>query len=186
VTGFSPAVVDFQDMLLRLLPPGRAWNRDPTSTMGALALGLAAEFWRLDGRGMDLIEEADPRTTNQMITDWERICGLPDRAVPRPTTLAARQAAVVDRLVSVATQTDADFIALVARLGYSATITHHTPFAADIGTADSPVYDGASVFWWEVNITVPIGTATPLVLVEHAVTRQAQSHTLVTFNYIFV
>ncbi|MGI8839774.1 MAG: YmfQ family protein [Caulobacteraceae bacterium] len=176
----------YQDALLRMLPPGKAWPRDPASTMGLLALGLADEFARLDQRGLDLIEEADPRTTLELLGDWETTAGLPDPAVAPPVALDHRRAVLHDRLVNLAGQSAADYVALALRFGYPATVTVHTPFAADVSHADDPLYDDLSRFWWELNVTVPIGTVTPLVLLEHAVRRVNQLHTFVTFNYFSV
>ncbi len=153
--------------------------------MPAARRGLADEFARLDARGLRLIEEADPRTTVELLPDWERLCGLPDPAIPPPIGTAARRAAIASRLVSVAGQSTADYIDVVALFGYAATITVPTPFAADVSAADDALYDTASRFWWIVNVTVPTGTATPIVLLEHAIKRQAQIHTYVTFNYLF-
>lgn len=172
--------------LQQLLPPGLAWPRDPASQLGLLCLAFGDEFARIDGRALDLIEEAYPDTTDEMLPDWERVAGLPDPAIPAPVTRADRLAALAARLTEDAGQSDDDYIALIAGFGYAAAITHHTPFAAGVGYAGAPLYVTSSIFWWEVNITVPVGTATPLVLVEHAVRRRAQLHTYPTFNYIFV
>ena len=170
-------------MLRQLLPPGAAWSRDPASKMGALMLALAQEPARLDARALDLIEEADPRTTNEILSDWERVAGLPDPNIPAPTTLAARQTALLDRLVSRGGLAQADFINLIGRFGYAATITTHTPFAAGVGYAGGLLYDTPSIFWWAVNVTVPVGTVTPIGALENAVRRQAPDHTYPTFNY---
>lgn len=181
-----PNSAQYQDVLLRLLPPGKAWTRDPGSTMAALALGLADEFARLDARALDLIEEADPRTTVELLQDWEQTAGLPDPAIPAPVTLDDRHAALATRLISVAGQTDADYLALVAPFGYPVSIVTHTPFSAGVGFAGGALYDAVSIFWWEMDINVPIGTTTPVILLEHAVRRVNQLHTFVTFNYLFV
>jgi uncharacterized protein YmfQ (DUF2313 family) len=174
----------YQDQLLRLLPPGLAWNRDPASNTGLLALGLADEFARIDGRFADLEAEAIPATADETIPDWFAAFGLPDPAIPAPEGLPAQQTAIVDRLTSRGLQTGAFYIALAAVYGYRATITNHVPFAADVGSADSPLYDQLSIFWWEMNVTVPEGTATPIVALEHAVRRVMQLHLYVTFNYV--
>lgn len=174
----------YQDQLLRLLPPGFAWNRDPASNMGLLALGLADEFARLDCRGLDLIEEAYPNTTDELMPDWMRVAGLPDPNIPAPVTLADQQIALVDRLTSRGNQNASFYIALAALYGYPATITNHVPFCADVGCADGLLYDTLSIFWWVMNVTVPPGTTTPIVALENAARRNMQLHLYVTFNYI--
>ena len=147
---------------------------------------MGDEFARLDARALVLIQEAYPDTTNEMLTDWERVAGLPDPAIPAPVAYADRIAALLDRLTGIAGQSADDYTDLAEAYGYAVTITNHQPFCADISHADDPLYDGVSVFWWVMNVTVPIGTVTPIVLLEHAIRRRIQSHTYVTFNYIFV
>jgi len=174
-------------MLQQLAPPGKAWPRDPDSQLGALCLGFGDEFARLDARALDLIEEAYPNTTDEMLPDWERVAGLPDPAIPAPADVPTRRAALVARLTEADGQNAADYIRMIAdAFGYAATITNHIPFCADVAHADDYLYDTLSIFWWEVNVTVPIGTTTPIVALEHAVRRRAQLHTYPTFNYIFV
>jgi uncharacterized protein YmfQ (DUF2313 family) len=173
----------YADQLLQLAPPGKAWPRDRGSMLGLLCLAFGDEFGRLDARALRLIEEADPRTTNEMLADWERFTALPDPAIPTPVTLGDRRAALATRLLSRGDPRPAAFIALVAIYGFTATITTHTPFCADVGHADDLVYDSASIFWWELTIEAPIGTPTPQVALEHFVRRAIPDHTYVTFNY---
>jgi uncharacterized protein YmfQ (DUF2313 family) len=152
-----------------------------------VALGFADEFARLDGRADDLIEEADPRTTDEMLPDWEGFAGLPDPAIPRPIGLPARRAALQDRLIEIVGQNASDYIDLIARYGYpGATISFDSAFVVGVSGAGDPVGDGGVQFWWIVTITAPIGTVTPIVAVEHAVRRRAPLHTFVTFEYVLV
>jgi uncharacterized protein YmfQ (DUF2313 family) len=176
----------YADQLARLLPPGKAWSRDPASELGQLLLALAAEFARLDGRTLDLIEEIDPRTTVEMLPDWERVAGLPDPAIPVPTTLADRRSALAARLLSRGDPRPSAMIAIAAAYGFVATITTHIPFAAGVGYAGAPLYAASSRFWWEMTITAPIGTTTPMVALEHFVRRATPDHSFVTFNYNLV
>jgi len=179
------SAAQYAEATLDLLPPGKAFSRDPTSNVGALALAFGDEFTRFDQRLLDIIEEADPRTTNEMVGDWERIAGLPDPAIPAPVLLADRQAALTQRLNETGITTPAQFIAIATALGYAATITLHTPFAADISHADDALYDWGSVFWWIMTVTVPPLTVTPVVALEHYVRRSAPDHTYPTFVYVF-
>ncbi len=174
----------YQEQMLGLQPPGLAWPRDPASNMGLLALGLSDEFARLDGRCLDLIEEADPRTTSELLVAWETTAGLPDPAIPAPTTIPGRLAALAARLTAQGITRAADFIAVAETLGYTATISYNTPLCADTGHADDPVNDGPSVFWWIMTVHVPAGTVTPLVVLEYEVRRSAPDHTYPTFVYV--
>jgi uncharacterized protein YmfQ (DUF2313 family) len=62
--------------------------------------GLSGELSRLEQRGCDLLDEVDPRTTTELIGDWERVLGLPSDCGPPPTDLVERRAAVVARLIN--------------------------------------------------------------------------------------
>lgn len=74
--------------LLDLLPQGLAWTREPDSTLGKTCRGLA-EYWGfVDSRAADLLEiESDPRTTIELLPDWERAWGLPDPCFPPGTKI---------------------------------------------------------------------------------------------------
>ncbi len=175
---------EYQAQLLDLLPPGLAWSRDPASNMGLLALALSDELARLDGRCLDLINEADPSTTSELLSAWERNAGLPDPAIPAPVTIPDRLAALAVRLTAQGLTKPADFIAIATTLGYAATIAYNTPLCADTGHADDEVIDGPSVFWWIMTVHVPAGTVTPLAVLEHEVRRSAPDHTYPTFVYV--
>ena len=121
MTGYSAQ--DYQAAGLEKLPPGVAWPRDPQSTLGKLIGAAADELARLDGRLGDLLDEADPSTALEMLSDWETTCGLPDGcASGLAGTLAERQQAVVDHLTLPRGQSRAYFIALAASLGRIITI----------------------------------------------------------------
>jgi uncharacterized protein YmfQ (DUF2313 family) len=108
---------------LQLLPPGVAWSREVTSTIGQVFLGLAAEAARLDARMAALVEEADPRTTLELLPDWERVTGLPDPCAGDDQTLAGRRRRVVTQLTQVGGQSPDYYVAVAADLGYAITIT---------------------------------------------------------------
>jgi uncharacterized protein YmfQ (DUF2313 family) len=106
-----------------LLPPGAALLiRD--STIEDTLEAIAEELARLDARGEALIEEADPRTTAELITDWERVLGLPDGCVLElPATLADRRLAVAGKIAARGGQSRPFFIAAALALGFTSTIS---------------------------------------------------------------
>lgn len=119
----------YLSQLLALLPVGPAWPRDPGTVrhgqLGAIAEGLA----RVEQRGGDLLTEADPRTTLEMLADWERVAGLPDPcSAGIATTLQERRAAVIARLVATGGQSLAYFQGLAEALGYRVRIREYRPF----------------------------------------------------------
>ncbi len=53
------------------MPPGRLWDLAIGSFLTKIFLASGDELERVSGRSADLIEEADPRTTTELITDNE-------------------------------------------------------------------------------------------------------------------
>ena len=110
---------DYRRLLAALLPQGLIWPRDAESNLGRLLHSLAEELARIDARGGDLINEADPRTAFELLSQWEKVCGLPDECSALSETLAARRGAVLAKLTALGGQTPDYFIELAATLGYS-------------------------------------------------------------------
>jgi len=54
-----------------LLPPGRLWRLDDGGFLALVLLAAGDELARVSGRAADLVEEDDPRTTTELITDYE-------------------------------------------------------------------------------------------------------------------
>lgn len=82
----------------KLLPPGRAFRVQPGSKFQSLLEGLAVEPCRVQGRGRDLIREADPYRTVELLVDWENTAGLPNLCIGEPETQTLRRAALVAKL----------------------------------------------------------------------------------------
>jgi uncharacterized protein YmfQ (DUF2313 family) len=68
--------------LRALLPTGAALPREPSSPFGALIDVHAAELALVTSRAERLLEEADPRATQELFEEWERLAGLPDDCQP--------------------------------------------------------------------------------------------------------
>lgn len=133
-------------LLAQLLPRGDLWQPGTDPVMDNLLLWMGREFARVDQRILDLLREADPRQTVEMLTDWEAEAGLPDTCSGPATTLVGRRAEVLQRLTMRGGASRDYFIALAASLGYpGATVTEFTPF-----TARSACTAGvtAPAWWW--------------------------------------
>jgi uncharacterized protein YmfQ (DUF2313 family) len=65
-------------MLQKLMPRGSVWTRDLDAELTALLQGLAVEHQRVDDRVIDLLEEYDPRTTDELLADWLELFGIED------------------------------------------------------------------------------------------------------------
>ncbi|MEW5727711.1 MAG: putative phage tail protein [Pseudomonadota bacterium] len=121
----------YLSQLMALLPPGAAWPRDPDTLRARLLGAVAEQLAGAHNRLLDLIEEADPRTTQELLTDWERVCGLPDACTGQAETTSERRDRVVARMTARGGQSPAYFTALAAALGYQVTIEECWPLACD-------------------------------------------------------
>ena len=186
---------DYLAQLQALLPQGPAWPRDAGATLTKLLHAMADELARVDGRAAQLIEEADPRTTAELLADWERVAGLPDSCVTAAQTTAQRRAALHARLTTLGGQNVSYFIALAASLGYTVTITEFRLHTVE-DDVEYPLYGHPWQFAWQINAPLnTVGTlsvtdtvADPLAwwgneLLECVIRRLKPAHTHTLFAY---
>lgn len=186
---------DYLSQLQELLPAGPAWPRDSAALLTRLMQSIADEFARIDGRTVQLIEETDPRTTGELLADWERVAGLPDTCVTDAQSTAQRRAALHAKLTTLGGQSMAYFIALAAILGYTVTITEHKPFTVKSAVND-PLYDTEWRFAFVVQaplntvrrFNVRSAVSDPLAswgnaALECVINRLKPAHTLAMFAY---
>lgn len=140
----------YRRMLQKLQARGLAWPRLAGTVLGRLLEALGAELWRVEQRALELLAEADPRTTVEMLADWERAAGLPDECTGPLESASERRAALVARLGSIGGQSRAFFIALAADLGFEVTITEFDAFHAG-SPVGQPLYGEDWEFAWQVN-----------------------------------
>lgn len=146
------------------LPPGPAWPRRSDTRMGRYLRGLAALWERVaQATGVLLKREADPRTTQDMLDDWEAAFGLPDECRVEPQSDDERRTRLVEKMTSKGGQRPADFIALATVLGYpTITITEFSPFTcarSRCGTATAPKMGHPSIrYVWLVTLPGSQGT----------------------------
>jgi len=149
------SVDDYYLALLHLLPPGKAFPRNDAGVMKATLMAMAVELAAVDARIDALIEEADPRTTLELLADWERVCGL-----DALDTVALRQIAVTDKLTDIGGQSRAFFIAVALKFGFVITITEFRPYTC-ITPITEGIYEEDCRFVWQVNApTTTVSEAT--------------------------
>ena len=112
----------FARMIGRLLPGGSAWNLQPDSTLMKFLMALADEASRIKTSANNALVESDPRTTTEMISDWEAVLGLPGGCVDLAATLADRRVQVVAKLTASQAQTKEYYATLAQDLGYEITV----------------------------------------------------------------
>jgi uncharacterized protein YmfQ (DUF2313 family) len=141
---------DFKNQLANLLPAGPAWDLDGSSAEQFLD-AWAEEFFRAQARAAALITEADPRSTFDLLPDYERIFGLPtDCMIGVDQTLAQRRNALLAQMTSIGGQSRQYFIDLAAAAGFVITITEFKPFSVG-GTVDDVLWGPDWAYAWQVN-----------------------------------
>lgn len=144
---------DYRDALLKLLPRGRVWPKEPGSLHYQVTDGLAPTFERLDGRAQTLLYDAFPPNTVELLAEWEASLGLPDPCDGPNPTIQQRRAQVLVKLFEGGGQSVPYYLAVLERLGYvGATITEFAPYRAGISTSESPVCDDEWWHVWQVNL----------------------------------
>ncbi len=128
-------VAQYIQQLVQLLPRGRALE-NTSGILGAILWTIARELERLHLRIDALNDEADPRTCNETIDEWERNLGLPDDCSSSAQTFAERRQAVVAKDIACGGQSRAYFIGLANALGYDATIGEYRKFRAGSRAGD--------------------------------------------------
>ncbi|WP_301542462.1 YmfQ family protein [Cupriavidus basilensis] len=137
----APALTsaDYLRAFQSLMPRGRVWNADPDSIQTKAAAGLAPSYAAQTARSNNLLIDAFPSTTYELLPEWEATLGLPDPcAGPSPSTQARRNQ-VVARLVNAGGQSATYFKRLASDLGYAIDVTNHAPFRCGQSTAGQSV-----------------------------------------------
>ncbi|MFC3340673.1 YmfQ family protein [Paracandidimonas soli] len=120
---------DYYRQLLQLLPLGPAWDSDLNPGVHGVLRAAAREFARIDARADDLLGEMVPTGVRELLPDWERVMGLPDRCTAVQPQFWQRRAEVVRRFGAVGEQRPAYFIQIAALMGYpgARVIEHRAP-----------------------------------------------------------
>lgn len=85
-------------MLMKEFPSGDAFPRNPFTSLYKYMLAFAQELRRIDIQINNLVKESTPESTDELIGEWEIDAGFPD-CLDIPTTLSARRAQVLNRLI---------------------------------------------------------------------------------------
>lgn len=154
-----PSAAAHLSQLQALLPRGAAWSREAGSTTTKLLSGIAEEFARLDQRGEHLMEELDVRTASEMLGDWERVLGLPDRcAAATPIDLAGRRLQALRKLAYQAGHTPAFYRALAGAMGYDVEIHEFDENVDRFTDYLTPlITDGRWRYVWRVHVLTDTG-----------------------------
>lgn len=184
-TTFDVVSDDYKRVVPQFLPLGLAWKVKPGGTMDKLHCALAKEPSRVEFRGLNVLEEFDPRTSQELLEDWERVLGLPDPCDDDPSTvLADRQEAAHAKLTARDEVNESFFIELADDLGYpGATIRQeHAPFECGISDCGDALqgWQGHWTYTWTLILLNSTDNDKTL---QCLVRLYAQAHIIVHFEY---
>lgn len=74
--GRTAEAEEYARQQVQLLPPGKVWYRELTGWIHRIFLGSGEELARICARGVQLLNESDPRTATETLEDWERTYAL--------------------------------------------------------------------------------------------------------------
>jgi uncharacterized protein YmfQ (DUF2313 family) len=117
---FDIVTEDYAIVIPQFLPRGPAWNFKIGGIAHKLIRAISLELSRVERRGLELIEEMDPRTCQELLEDWERALGLPAlcQGGTSPTSLDKRREAIHAKLTSRPFGNAPFFLDLASKLGY--------------------------------------------------------------------
>ncbi len=148
----------YRAQAIALQPRGRLWPAAGAPLLHTLYDAFGACFARAHARLLRVLEEADPRSTDEMIDDWERLLGLPDECMPADATLTlqARRLRVVQKLVRGGGQTRAFYRELAEILGYEIDIVEFGPFICGVSRCGDTIGgEDEDRFYWKVKVAGP-------------------------------
>lgn len=188
----------YLQQLQALLPRGLAWPRAANAYLTKLLSAYSEDLARIDQRIDELLNEADPRTTTELLPDWERVAGLPDPCVTEELSIEQRRAALVTKLTLLGGQSRAYFIAMSEALGYEdTTIDEYLPMTCNDDCNDA-LYSEDDRYVWQINLKSDGGIFiancqspcdSPLQswgdeIIECRINRYKPAHTTVIFAYV--
>lgn len=147
---------DYLRAFQALMPRGRVWPTDPDAEQTQVVAGLTQIYARNTARANQLLVDAFPATTYELLPEWEATLGLPDPCAGVAPTIQQRRNQVVARLSNSGGQSVAYFVNFAAQLGYIVTITQYTQARAGMLRAGSPCCGYAWNFAWK--ITAPLAS----------------------------
>jgi len=141
----------YRYLVLQLFPHGKAWNRDSTGMLYQIAEGLGVEASRIDEALIQLVEDADPRTTTQLLDEWESLVKIPDECQEKAAAIEDRRRDVLRKLTNRGGASLQFFVDLAEGIGYTVTVNNCFPFRAGVNRAGDRLFGDLWRFWFQVQ-----------------------------------
>ena len=170
-------------LLQSLLPKGKIWNKENSSTIGKLLHGLAGEYARIEQRVFDLFTESLISQAGELIADYESDYGLYEENIELGKTTEERIQSIIGKLLEYGSTDKNYFIEIAAGLGYTIIIEEFVPAICDVVVCGDPVGHLSNLFWWKVWIVIEEGINYNIERIIQEFDKFKPSHTLVLFDF---
>lgn len=177
---------EYKLLLQSLLPKGRFWTKAVSSVLAQLLWGLGEEYSRVEERAEDLITEAHPRTSIELLTEWETEFGIPEEGQSLGATTEERQNEIYAKLIAVGQQDKGYFEDIAAALGYTVSVTENSPSWAGVVKAGEELGGDYVLFYWLIDISVLEGMKVNITTLINYITERKPGHTTVLFRFVGV
>lgn len=188
------SIEEWDDSLLRQMPRGRAWPRDPDAFLPKYVSGFARRLAELELSADQLLLEMRPETTVQLLPEWEEYLGLPECDISGQS-FEQRRAAVVEKYHRKGGLQTWMIEQIAAALGFNVKVTEQWPHHV-LRSVTYPIYPASTRFILRVdvydlpeerftvldNVLVPLRGNAPLVL-ECVLNRLKLAGFYYDFNY---
>jgi uncharacterized protein YmfQ (DUF2313 family) len=146
----TPTAPDYVWQFQRLLPRGRVWHR-AWGWLQAEALLILMPTWvRLHERANNLIADAFPCSTTELLPEWEATLGLPDPCVGTVGSIAQRRNAVCAKFSTRGGQSKDYYLRVAEALGFQVRIIEYTPFYASRQSAGDTCGEAEWAYTWTI------------------------------------
>jgi uncharacterized protein YmfQ (DUF2313 family) len=145
--------LDYLIQFQRLLPRGRVWHRGLGTLQAQDLLTLMPTPVRLDQRAQQLLIDAFPCSTLELLPEWEASLGLPDPCTGPLNSIEARQLAVCAKFAARGGASMAYFIGLAAAMGVTITITQFSSFYAGRNRVGARLFNTGWAYVWQVTLS---------------------------------
>ena len=143
----------YREQLHALLPSGPAWPEDIGTVLDNFLDAIAARFADVDLQGARLLDEVRPNTTFHLLTDWERVAGLPDECSVLGSTITIRRGSLLEKLVTKPTLNASEFERIGRTFGVTITVDELDQTRADAISGLDTAGGKWRFVWW---ISIPM------------------------------
>lgn len=94
------------------------------STLRKILIGLASEWLNFRDKINEVSNQYNPKTTTQLIQEWEEFVGIPDSCIPVASTIEQRRLNILLKLAGINATTENQFKKIAEILGYNIQVSN--------------------------------------------------------------